>query len=95
MKPVQTQVETVVAQVFDRLPALMGFSVEELETGPQDPVQMHLERELVLSNVETFPWTCHTGELLGEIATPLLELMDEEPEARELLRGRTFARRMQ
>lgn len=79
MKPVQSQVESVVAQVFARLPVLIGFSVA-------------LDPELVLADVETFPWTPYGQELMGEIAVPLLELMDEEPEARELLRGRTFAR---
>ena len=83
MRPVQTQVENVVAQLFDRLPSLMGFSLEEQE------------QELIVADVETFPWSGRADELLGEIAVPLLELMDEEPEARELLRGRTFARTLQ
>ena len=81
MKPLEFQVEAVVARVFDRLPALVGFSVE-------------LAPELVLADVETFPWPAYGKELMGEIAVPLLELMDEEPEARELLSGRTFARRL-
>jgi hypothetical protein len=79
MKPLHSQVDAVVAQVFDRLPVLVGFSVA-------------LEPELVLADVETFPWTPYGAELTGEIAVPLLDLMDEEPAARELLRGRTFAR---
>lgn len=48
----------------------------------------------MLTNIETFPGTVPPGELVGEIALPLIELMDEQPEARELLRGRTFARRL-
>jgi hypothetical protein len=91
MKPLQSRLENVVARLFDELPALMGFSVEQAESEPHD---LPLERELMLSNVETFPWTGNSRELLGEIAVPLLELIDEEPEARELLRGRTFARRV-
>lgn len=94
MTPIETQLETVVAQLFDQWPALVGFSVEEMEGEPQEPRNAQLERELVLSNVETFPWTGYTRELLGEIAVPLLELIDEQPQARELLRGRTFARRL-
>lgn len=94
MDPVQSRLENVVAQLFDELPALMGFSVDQLESEPQDAHDLRLERELMLSNVETFPWTGNPRELLGEIAVPLLELIDEEPEARELLRGRTFARRV-
>lgn len=95
MKPVESHLEEVVAGLFDRLPALMGFSVEELAAAAEDPRELHLENELVLANVETFPWTARQGGLLGEIAVPLIELMDEEPEARELLRGRTFARALQ
>jgi hypothetical protein len=79
MTPVQSQVEAVVAQVFDRLPTLVGFSVA-------------LDPELSLADVETFPWTIYGPEMAGEIALPLLELLDEAPEARELLRGRTFVR---
>lgn len=79
MKPLESQVEAVVAQVFDRLPALVGFSVAA-------------ELELVLADVETFPRFTQREDLMGEIAIPLLELMDEQPAAAELLRGRTFVR---
>ena len=92
MRPVESQLEDVMAQLFERLPALVGFSVEELDAEGPTPHNVQLENELVLANVETFPWTGDARGLLGEIAVPLLELMDEEPEARELLRGRTFAR---
>jgi hypothetical protein len=94
MKCVECHVEDVMAELFDRLPALMGFSVEAPEASSPNPRNAQLENELVLANVETFPWTGRPGELLGEIVLPLLELLDEEPEARELLRGRTFARRV-
>lgn len=69
-----------VAALFGRYPALCGFSVQE--------------DELVLSDL-----TCHpvpdrerAEAVLGEVAQVLLELVDEQPEAAELLRGRTFAR---
>jgi hypothetical protein len=64
--------------LFQRCPELHGFAVR-------------LDRPL--------PWhlTCHPahhGEqaALDEIAQMLIELIDERPEAAELLRGRTFAR---
>ena len=82
MKPLESELENVVADLFDRLPSLIGFSVGEEQ------------QELVVADVETFPWTARQGALLGEIAVPLLELLDEEPEARTLLCGRTFARRL-
>jgi hypothetical protein len=79
MKPIESQLEAVLAQVFERLPGLVGFSVE-------------IDPELSLPEVDTFPWTLRSPELMGEIAVPLLELMDEQPEARALLHGRTFVR---
>lgn len=92
MKPVESQVEEVVAQVFDRLPALVGFSVQVLDPLPESPSALQLENDLFLADVETFPWPGQYAELVGEIALPLLELIDEEPAARDLLSGRTFAR---
>ena len=64
--------------LFQRCPELHGFAVR-----PDRPLPWHL--------------TCHPahhGEqaALDEIAQTLLELIDERPEAAELLRGRTFAR---
>ena len=68
-----------VGTLFRRWPALCGFAVGN---------------GLTLSDV-----TCHPaphGEqaetLLGEVAGMLLELVDEQPEAAELLDSRTFAR---
>ncbi len=94
MRPVESQIEEVVAEVFDRLPALVGFSVQVLDPQPEsaDARQMQLENDLFLADVETFPWSGQYAELVGEIALPLLELIDEEPAARAFLSGRTFAR---
>jgi hypothetical protein len=75
----ESQLDAIVTRVFQRLPDLVAFSIE-------------LEPELVLADVESFPWPALHEELVGEIATPLLQLLDEEPAVRELLRGRTFAR---
>ena len=77
---VETEITAVVDALFRRLPSLVGFSVQEVQ------------RELVLADVETDPWCAQPRELCGEIAATILELMDEEPAAREVLVGRTFAR---
>ena len=77
---VETEITAVVDALFRRLPSLVGFSVQEVQ------------RELVLADVETDPWRAQPRELCGEIAATILELMDEEPAAREVLVGRTFAR---
>lgn len=69
-----------VAALFERCPALHGFSVR-------------------LGDPEVLDLTCHPTPdreraelILGEVSGMILELVEEEPEAAELLRGRTFAR---
>jgi hypothetical protein len=79
----ETEVTAVVDAIFRRWPSLVGFSVQESQTFPAD---------LVIADVEIDPWPAQPRGLEGEIAVALLDLMDDEPAARELLRGRTFAR---
>jgi hypothetical protein len=72
--------DAAVNRIFAAWPELYGFSVGTLEGA------------LSLEDVAVDPWAAHVEELPREIAAALLELIDEEPEAAELLRGRTFAR---
>jgi hypothetical protein len=70
-----------VAALFERCPVLCGFTLHALRP--------------VLSQV-----CCHPvqyddeqrEEILGAVSQMLLELVEEQPEAAELLHGRTFAR---
>jgi hypothetical protein len=80
MSKPESEVAATVDALFRRLPSLVGFSIREQEC------------DMVLADVETDPWPARSPELFGEIAVALLDLMDEEPAARELLLGRTFAR---
>jgi hypothetical protein len=73
-------IETTVSEIFAAWPELYGFSV-----GRIDDV-------LSLEDVAADPWAGRSDELPGQIATALLELINEHPETAELLRGRTFAR---
>lgn len=88
----RAQVDTLVRALFDRYPDLIGFGVQD----PGDLRAMRstaeLTEELCLVDVETFPDQGDALSLLAEIAAALLELIDEAPETRALLRGRTFAR---
>ena len=77
----ETELASVVQALFRRWPSLVGFSVGEL------PVS-----GLIVSDIETDPWPAQSHELFGEIAGTMREFVEEEPAARELLRGRTFAR---
>jgi hypothetical protein len=73
-------IDSALHQLFAAHPELCGFSVGELDG------------ELCLADVATDPWRARSGELARHIAAALAELIDEEPEAAELLSGRTFAR---
>lgn len=68
--------------LFAHCPALSGFAVR-VEDG-----------ELLLTDVGISPplGAEHYDEIFERIAAALAELLDERPEAAELLRGRTFAR---
>ncbi|HYL23088.1 MAG TPA: hypothetical protein VEV21_01715 [Burkholderiales bacterium] len=85
------EVKALIAALFERFPALVGFSIQEPEAQPATSDEP-LETDLCLADVETFPPSAKRVELLGEIAAPLQELLEAAPAARELLRGRTFAR---
>jgi hypothetical protein len=73
------EVEDVMNTLFQRYPALCGFSVKE---------------DLSFSNLACHPALIgdEVQVLCEEISAALHELMAERPEAAELLRGRTLAR---
>jgi len=79
---VVSQVEQQLQLLFSRCPELSGFSVR----GDAE--------ELFISDVGIAPRLSaeQYGEIYQDIAATLAELVEERPEAGELLRGRTFAR---
>lgn len=70
--------------LFERWPTLCGFSVEELRTLPN-------ARQVVFRDVAVSSGYRASEELVNDLATTLLELADEYPEAGDLLAGHTFA----
>jgi hypothetical protein len=74
----QDQLESL----FSRCPDLWGFSVRGEN------------QELFVSDVGISPRLSaeQYGEIFEDIANTLSEVLDEQPEASEWLRGRTFAR---
>lgn len=79
--------------LFQRCPALHGFSVQSAAGVTRERVVVELQADLCLADVV---WhQALNGEqavtLIGEISQALFDLVDERPEAAALLRGRTFA----
>ncbi|MGE5616097.1 MAG: hypothetical protein ACM3X5_04205 [Bacillota bacterium] len=69
-----------VAHLFRRWPELSGFTVREESPVPGSLVYGHV------------PDLARAEALLGAVTRMLLELVEEEPDAPELVLGRTFAR---
>ena len=76
------QVDEQLQSLFARCPDLCGFSVR----GDKD--------ELFVSDIGISPrlGAEQCGEIFQDIASTLAALLEERPEASELLRGRSFAR---
>jgi hypothetical protein len=79
MNALLREVNDRVSTLFQRYPALCGFLVKE---------------DLSFSNVACHPALASDEAqiLCEEISAALYELLEERPEAAELLRGRTLAR---
>ena len=79
---IQSQLEQQVESLFERCPELWGFSVRSEND------------ELFVSDVGIAPRLSaqQYGEIYQDIARTLADLLEEDPGAEQLLRGRTFAR---
>jgi hypothetical protein len=89
-KPVPASIESL----FQRYPALAGFSVRGLQDVPDNCARSGDESELFVSDIGVLPslTTDEYGEIFQEIASTLADLLAEHPEATDLICGRTFAR---
>ena len=89
-KPVPAQIELL----FSRYPALSGFSVRGLADVPDNCARSGDDSELFISDIGVSPSLSSEqfGEIFEEIAVTLSDFVAEQPDAGELLRGRTFAR---
>jgi len=83
-----------VEAIFEQYPMLCGFSVQQRSTITKDRAMIQLEGGSCLADVSvvTLPAFRVTQEFCDQIAFVLVELMDEQTEAVELVCGRTFAR---
>ena len=80
-----------IESVFDRCPQLCGFSIAERLVRAEDGAR---EWELYVSNIDAYPRPGpeELDDLLGELCGLLAEVLSEQPQAADLLPGRTFAR---
>jgi hypothetical protein len=79
---VEAVIEGRIDALFRRIPILCGFALEE----DLQPTEV---------SVHTWPGYGPGEELYEDILTTLVDLVEERPDAAELLRGRTFARHLQ
>lgn len=89
MKPLPPQI----ASLFERYAALSGFSVRGSDEIP-DNCPRDADAELFVGDIGISPALSadQYNEIFEELVVTLAELIAEEPEASETLRGRTFAR---
>jgi hypothetical protein len=82
-----------IESLFDRHPALCGFSVRSLDEVP-DNCPRQEDDELFVGDISISQTMSgeQYGKLFEEIVVTLAELLVEEPEAEAMLCGRTFAR---
>jgi hypothetical protein len=94
MPPIEEDLAVRVDTIFDRCPALHGFTVQDSSALPEELRSLALERELVVTDIGVFPFlnADQCEQIYNEIAVALLDFMFERPTAKDVLRGRTFAR---
>ncbi len=94
LPPIEEDLAARMDVIFERCPALHGFSVQDCTALPEEFRALALERELVVTDIGVFPTlnTEQCEQIYNEIAVALLDFMFERPAAKDLLRGRTFAR---
>ena len=94
-EPMKKPVPASIVSLFQRYPALAGFSVRGLNDIPDNCSRSGDEGELFVSDIGVLPSFAggdQYGEIFQEIAATLADLLAEHPEATELICGRTFAR---
>ncbi len=93
MRHVEAQLEESIVSLFGGFPSLCGFSVQD-RPGLPDGGSAALQSGLFLTDIGLYPAPGleEARMICEEIRETLVQLIDERPEARKLLSGRTFAR---
>lgn len=83
-----------VEALFGRCPELCGFMVEERLVAGHEGEAGARELELYIAGIDVFPalGSAQSETLVAHISAALADLLEDNPEAADLLAGRTFAR---
>ena len=83
-----------IASLFEREPALWGFSVRGSDQVPDSCPRDDADDALFVGDVGISPAVTEAQytAIFTEVVATVTQLLAEEPQAAELLRGRTFAR---
>jgi len=92
--PIEEDLAARLETIFEHCPHLAGFTVQDSSALPEELRSLALERELVVTDIGVFPFINaeQCEQIYNEIAVALLDFMFERPAAKDVLRGRTFAR---
>jgi len=93
--PIEHDLAVRVEAIFQRCPALQGFSIQDAAELPQHLRAAALEG-LVVTDIGIYPELepALTERVYDEIAVGLLDFICARPEARSVLHGRTFVRQL-
>ena len=101
-KRVVADVEAKIGALFTRCPSLCGFSVQDRQqVSEMRPAQIEESQipdaDLYVTEIGIYPriGTEEYADVFDEITVTLANLVNEQPNAYDVLRGRTFARTLQ
>jgi hypothetical protein len=97
-KLVLADVEARVGALFLRFPALCGFSIQDRAQLPGELAENQIpDADLYVTEIGVFPKLAaeQYDDLFDDITVTLANLVNEQPNAFDVLRGRTFARALQ
>jgi hypothetical protein len=97
-KGVVADVEAKIGALFLRCPTLCGFSVQDRAQLPEQLTDAQIpDADLYVTEIGMFPklGAEQYADVFDEITLTLSTLCGEQPNAFDVLRGRTFARTLQ
>ena len=91
----EADVEAKIRALFTRCPALCGFAVQDRAGLPKSIDKNRIpDADLFVTEIGIFPKLDENqyGEIYDEITLAISDLVYEQPQAYDYLRGKTFAR---